>query len=569
MIKPYKNITSIFPARFLVAMALMVLLKLFLTSARQMSVIDSGYDSLLYIKLAYALRDMKWLGDYTSLTLIKGPVYPFFIAVNSYLGLPLLFTQGLLYCISIFIAVVALSPMLKNNWWRLFLFALLLFSPESYSAFTTAIARGNLNISLNLMVFAGFIAVFLRPERETKTWIVWMIFAGITLFLHQNTREENIIILPFILMLSVVSIVNIFRKKVSSNTSIEKASLLRAKLIRAGLLTMPYIILIIGNLSLASLNYLKYGGFIRNEIKSKAFAESMRALTSIETENWIINVPVSHEARLKAYKVSPAFSELRPVLEDENNGWKAFGEGVPDEIKGGWFLWAYREAAAMKGHHSTLQKSQQFYRQVAAEIDAAFENGQLPKKNIFSLFSFTWDNRFLNPTLHEFGDVLFFVIRYDGFSPYPIVSLGDAKTHVYFQDITGEIANVGTIDEINQHLPSRMKFSFLNKLARIYSFINPVLFFAALVLYLAASVLLIFKKKWNGLFQHWLIASVLLFFGLTRLLLIAFMSISQFKEAVHMYYLSTAYPVFLLFGLLMIHIFTIPVIQRKLSLKLQ
>lgn len=546
-------------------MLILVLLKLFLISPQQLSVIDSGYDSLLFINLAYSLANGEWLGDYNHLTLIKGMVYPLFIAVNSWLGLPLLFTQHILYAIAAFILVIALLPLIKNNWFRLMLFALVLFSPEANSVFTTAVARGNLNMSLNLMLFAGFIAVFLRRYNNKRTWIKWLAFSGLVLFLHQNTREENVMVLPLLLMLSVATIFLNIRRKITQTNQNQTRFNRQALLKTTGIIAAPYLILILGNLSLSTINYFYYGGFIRNEVKSAAFTDAMAALTAIETDYWSINVPVPREARMQAYRVSPAFAKLKPVLEDPSNGWKNFGEGDPEEIKAGWFLWAFREAAVQLGYHKSLSKSQQFYGQVAKEINTAFENGQLKKKKIFSMFSFSWDNRFLMPTLKTFLKTITFVTSYQDFTPYPVLPPKNQEVIIRFQNITNEPANVSTEDEILDHYPSKLKYIILFKGKALYA-LNRIVFYFALALYVWFTLLLFFKKWRVHLLNYWIVASAFLAFGMLRLLLIAYMKVTALDVAVHMYYLSVGYPAILIFEFLTIYYLIAYIFERKIAL---
>src|SRR5262245_33964745 len=51
------------------------------------------YDDALFIRLATALRSGDWLGAYDHLTLAKGMFYPLFIAVMSFLHIPLKFAE--------------------------------------------------------------------------------------------------------------------------------------------------------------------------------------------------------------------------------------------------------------------------------------------------------------------------------------------------------------------------------------------------------------------------------------------------------------------------------------------
>ncbi|NCU32372.1 MAG: hypothetical protein EOM23_05465, partial [Candidatus Moranbacteria bacterium] len=327
-----------------------VILKLILVSAQQITALTfAQHDDALFIKIAYWISYGNWLGAYDSLTLVKGFGYPLFIAITNVFGIPLFIAQHLFYALAVFVMVRALSPVLKSKNWEFALFVILLFNPVISSSIFTRILRDGIYFSLTIFVLAGFIGLFLRRKREHQHLSGWAILSGIMLFFHANTREEGIILMPFMIILSILTLIPVFGKSANNIGLPIPASVFKDKIYRVSVIMLPYIILIAGNIVLASANYLAYGGFIRNEIKSEAFSKAYAALTKIETDYWSINVPVPKEARMKAYEISPTFSELKEFLDSDHNRWKKHGIGDPDEIKGGWFLWAFRSAAQNAG----------------------------------------------------------------------------------------------------------------------------------------------------------------------------------------------------------------------------
>ena len=52
------------------------------------------------LKQASSILQGKWLGEYNSLTLVKGPITPIFISILNKLHIPFLIGQGLLYDVS-------------------------------------------------------------------------------------------------------------------------------------------------------------------------------------------------------------------------------------------------------------------------------------------------------------------------------------------------------------------------------------------------------------------------------------------------------------------------------------
>src|SRR6187455_389522 len=70
----------------------------------------AGHDDVLFLRLAESILSGDWLGRYSEMTLIKGCGYPLWIALMAALGIPLLFSQQLLYIIACFASSRALRP---------------------------------------------------------------------------------------------------------------------------------------------------------------------------------------------------------------------------------------------------------------------------------------------------------------------------------------------------------------------------------------------------------------------------------------------------------------------------
>ena len=542
-----KEIIIFTPTRFNLSITLLLFLKLILVSARQMTAFsDASYDDALFIKLAYSIGRGEWLGPYDSFTLIKGFGYPMFISIVNSIGIPLFFAQHLLFGYAAFIMVKALSPLLHKSNWEIALFAILLFNPVTSDSQTTRILRDDFFISMSVIIIAAFIAIYLRRNSGINSILKWAVLAGVVLFIQQNTREEGFVFLPFILILTILTIAK-FKTNSSANQFHDFIFSMRKKWsLFLIVIFLPYLMLTIGNLTISSINFLNYGDFIRNEIKSKSFSGAYSALSKIETDSWNINVPVSKEARMRAYQVSPTFLELKDYLESENNGWRKCGNGDSTEIKGAWFMWALRSATSEAGYHENLPKSEEFYKKIEIEINTAFKNGKLKKKKNISFLSFTWDNRFTLPTIRKLKTIVHFVSAFQGYSPYPIISTGNSEGIEKFQNITGEVACTALFTEIEHPLSSLIKFYMLKTIAKFYSLLNPIFFIISVLLFVCLTFLLLIKRMRLLVWDGWLLTSVFLVLALSRMVLIAFVSVSQW-EAVNMHYLGPSYPFLLLF----------------------
>ena len=86
---------------------------------------------------------------------------------------------------------------------------------------------------------------------------------------------------------------------------------------------------------------------------------------------------IDHELIEKAYKVSPKFAELKEYFEKETFNWAICGDGISTEIQGGWFHWALMRAVESKGYYKDAKTANEYYQQVADEINEACDNGEI------------------------------------------------------------------------------------------------------------------------------------------------------------------------------------------------
>ncbi len=538
---------------FVTMVAILFLVKAFLVSVQQMTVRFPAFiDDGLFVRQAYSLVSGNWLGEYDLFTLVKGFFYPFFIACSGVLGVPLFFSQLLLYAGSCIVLVVAMSPVIKTTWPRVMLFGILFFHPVSSADFTLRVIREGIYPALTILVISSFFAMFLRRKKEIRRHYKWSLLASLSLFAFWNTREEGIIIFPVIIGLTLFTATATILEGQSGKFTLRLVYGTRGKWKAVLIYLMPYLILLCGNLVIASINDYKYGDCVINELKSRPFSEAYSALARIQQQHWVPNVPVPRSSREKAYEVSPAFSKLKPWLEAEHNGWKLCGKGDPHEIKGGWFLWAMRDAAAHAGFHRSLSVSRAFYSQVAREINSGFASGKLKAVPNWSLSAFTWDNRLVIPVIRKIKEELVYVSAFKGYKSVAGPSQGNMKNVAHFQNITHEPANIpGESQPVNYSFGS-FKNRLLNLLAVIYGKLNPLFFIVSLLSYFCLTLVLFTGNGLSLEFERWIITTGLLSLLLIRLTLMAYISVSQW-DALNTLYLNMAYPFMLMFEFLSLY----------------
>jgi hypothetical protein len=151
------------------------------------------FDDALFVKLAQSIASGQWLGDYNELTLVKGPFFPLFLAINHFFGLPVTLSLALVYALSCWLFVYSLRSIGVPFVLGMVLYILLLFQP---ALFPTRVIRDNLYASISLVVLATGVLLI---SKKAPYWNA--VFCGLALAAFFLTREEGIWIFPGLLVL--------------------------------------------------------------------------------------------------------------------------------------------------------------------------------------------------------------------------------------------------------------------------------------------------------------------------------------------------------------------------------
>ena len=114
----------------------------------------------------------------------------------------------------------------------------------------------------------------------------------------------------------------------------------------------------------------------------------MNHLLAIKPDEDIPHVPVTRDARKKAYAVSPAFEKLATFLEGPLGlRWGRHAAGryhvAPEEVGGGWFFFALREAIVATAEAQTPAQIEAYCWRIAEELQQAFKDGKMPKRHVW------------------------------------------------------------------------------------------------------------------------------------------------------------------------------------------
>jgi hypothetical protein len=420
---------------------LLILIKLWLISDQLLwARADFIHDDLLFVRLANHLLQFSWLGPYDNLTLVKGPFYPLWIAFSFLAGVPLLLSQHLLYIAACLVADQALRPIIRPAA-RLALFALLLFNPATSSFPLTCVLRDALYPGLTLLMTAATIGLFVRRRAPVRSLCSWALMAGLATTAFWLTREEGVWMLPFLIPLWVWTL---------SATIFADWRDWR----KIAIMTLPWLLPVVTVQAVSWVNQAHYGVYAVVEFKTPEFRAAYGALTRVRSQEYKPQIPVPKETRQRIYAQSEAFAELQPFFE-QKGFWTLEGLGFgnhpagDDEIGGGWFSWALRDAAAAAGYFKSGAQAAAFFQRLADEINAACDAQRLDCLEERASLLPRWRHEYLLPVVEQVISGFTLLATFKWLSPLlPDYAASDgAPAHLtLFADLTRERLSAPTLN---------------------------------------------------------------------------------------------------------------------------
>ncbi|HRY14453.1 MAG TPA: hypothetical protein P5330_01095 [Candidatus Competibacteraceae bacterium] len=412
-------------------MVALVLAKLWLVSDQMLlALADNSHDDLLFVQLANELAQLQWLGPYNNLTLAKGPFYPLWIAFAFLAGVPLLLSEHLLYIAACLITERALQPLIASRLLRTVIFVLLLFNPATFTWQLTRVLRDGLYPGLTLLVVGSAIGLLVRRHEPAQNLVGWAAMCGLATAALWLTREEGVWILPFLAPLLIWTLASVV---LSDRRDWRKIITI----------LLPLLLPIVAIQAVSMANLAHYGIYAIVEFKTPAFKAAYGALTRVRPVEHKPQVPVQKETRLRIYQQSAAFGELQPFLErDKFWTFPAVGlENHPsgsNEIGGGWFMWALRDAVAEAGYFRSGLQAAGFFQRLANEINTACQEQRLDCLAQRASLMPPWRSEYLVPVIEKIMFGFTMLATFSRVSPDPIPSNGSPAHLVLFQDLTRE-----------------------------------------------------------------------------------------------------------------------------------
>ena len=516
-------------------------LKLWLTGGQKIFAIgNAGHDDALFLALARHLGNHTWLGPYSQFTLMKGPFYPMWVAAVARLGLPLFPMQHLLYAGACMLLVKALAPLVRSSWALLGLYLVLLYNPITYGDGLLRVVREGIYPALTLTVVSAALGLAVRRNHRPQQLLPWAGLLGVALGAFWLAREEGAWLMPTVIVLLAPSLVQAVRDRDGQALAC---------------LALPFLLWGIALGAIATKNLSSYGIFTTAEFKHRDFVAAYGALARPRPETWVADVQVSRRSLQRLYEHSGALRQIRPALEAACDKWSDKGPG--GDVRGGWFIWALRDAVCRSGHCTDGAQAMAYYERLAVEVNQACADGKLECYPERASMMPQWHAAYFWPAVDSFVRAAALTTDFRGIEVDTHQSGGRGSNLVIFRDLTrGELAPLPpdavrrSIDQAFAEIPlpaqakaNRTRVRTLAHVAHVYAWLTPPLVLAGL----AGMVVLVRRhvqqRRWGVLLG--VQTALLLALG-ARWAMLALIDVASFP-AVNRLYLSPAVPLALIF----------------------
>ena len=552
---------------FIILIVLFTILKhVFVCDMPIVANITLGVDDALMVNIARYILMGEWIGDYNDVRLSKGLTFPIMLAFSSSINLDYITMMTSLYTIACFLFMLVISKRIKNKIVLAFLYVITLFNPVMYSyQVMQRIYRNAIIPSLSILIMTGYLYLFFtRNDKKVIRKLLVSILTGIVLAAFWYTREDSIWMLPFIgfMCLSMlISCIYTNRKSIKN--------FLKSFIVLIVVLLIPFGILFGYRHILASKNEEKFGRYtIYND---EAYKKAMKSLKKVKKYDYYENIDFTVEKLKRVSEVS-CLKVIYQSLEGLIYGYAQFDSSPEtEEVANGWFPWALKGALNQYGYYGSAEITDEYFNKLHTEIEIALAEGKLEYEDVKPDILHKL-KQLAKSTILTFKCVLNYEDIYFMDAPSKDYEEADKHKYMMFYDLThnkfmvqdketGEDVNLTNNEEgYNQKVIEQGKN--VKTLVTIYKYLNIPTFIVASIAYVIYSfvtLIQLFKKKLVNL-EMWVVISSVLGAMFSIMMGIAYETAFNAYVITAMY-LSVAYPLMLLFSMLMISVSILKIIE--------
>ena len=348
------------------------------------------YDEELQVRLGLSLASGKWLGAYNQYTLIKGIVYPLFLAFCGKIGITYGLGLGLLMVLAALVFQAMLGLVNENRILRGCCFAWVLYDPVAMTSWSgLRIYRDALGPWLMLLLVSCLAAVWFLRAQPFRRYAPWAAGLAVSFTLFYNLREDGIWILPLVcvgLLLAVCGRALAFRETApGKEKDRHSGNLVRRMLPYLLCCLLPFAADACWKGMVSKKNLEHYGIALPNDRVRGNFDRVMSLISSVEDPeadevHWITDRMLA-----QCVDASPTLKRMESEIEARRRV-TAAGQGS-DQVLGDYMQWVIRNALADAGFYRDARKTEGVLGQIASELESAYADGRLKKDGRIHLSS--------------------------------------------------------------------------------------------------------------------------------------------------------------------------------------
>ncbi|MBQ3435800.1 MAG: glycosyltransferase family 2 protein [Bacilli bacterium] len=355
-----------------------------------------------------SLMKNQYLGTYSQLTLIKGPIFPMVLYCAKGMGISFSSLFTLLYIFSSLFFAFSMKKIINNNKFFLVLYLLLIFNPITYSAEVFQRLYVNTISIPETLIFLGFVVNIITSD-EVK--IRDCIGLGVITAIMLLTRNDNIWI--FVVM-SMLIIYKLIKKK---------------QLKVCYIFLFPILITTGAFLLISSINYKHYQISTYNELENTHFRDAYSKILQIKDENKKLKISIPKTTLYELSEKSKIFGLTKKEVK------RQYKLSKRDEVDNGDIIWFFRFITYDKHHFLTGRQADKYYKELSNELDTLFETGELKKEKILpSIYLNSTTNKALVLLPRRILKAIYYTSTYENVRTYSIDEL-EAQEAIYNNEI--------------------------------------------------------------------------------------------------------------------------------------
>ena len=319
------------------------------------------HDDGWFISSAMSLSRGEWLGNYSQLTLIKGPIYPIFLLFSSLVGLSVQLSTAIFHLIAACLLYISVRDLWRSKPLACACFIIIVLT--QFPVFR--VMRDEISAVILICLLSLVSKSFLTSESGHK--IASSIVLGAVAALLALTREDGIVTLLPIFVFIAVYALYCFRR--SNKYGIKQFVKIVVVLLSFTLVGEIYKLC----------NYIAYGTYIGVELVDKDFVSAVNSFYRVRQFPAERYVDVTNK-NLDA--ISKTDLDIAAIISKvKNSGWVnqscEYNPSTCGQIGNGYFMWALRDSLYDLGYFSSPETSKKMFSRISNDINKACTSGIL------------------------------------------------------------------------------------------------------------------------------------------------------------------------------------------------